>query len=73
MIKHNMTFKEQIEEKNMIEMLTERPGRLKKNNKKQITTEAEKGGFSSQRMGREIFYNTNRWYSQEISRCCTLR
>lgn len=31
MIKHNMTFKEQIEEeKNMIEMLTERPGRLKK-------------------------------------------
>lgn len=73
MIKHNMTFKEQIEEeKNMIEMLTERPGRLKKN-KKQITTEAEKGGFSSQRMGREILNNTNRWYSQEISRCCTLR
>lgn len=33
MIKHNMTFKEQIEEKNMIEMLTERPGRLKKKQK----------------------------------------
>lgn len=31
MIKHNMTFKEQIEkEKNMNEMLTERQGRLKK-------------------------------------------
>lgn len=34
MIKHNMTFKEQIEEKNMIEMLTERPGRLKKKQQK---------------------------------------
>ena len=34
MIKHNMTFKEQIEEeKNKIEMLTERPGRLKKKQK----------------------------------------
>ena len=55
-----MTFKEQTEgEKYMNEMLTERAERFKKKQK----TEAEKGGSSSQSMGREILNITNTWYS----------
>lgn len=59
-----MALKEQTEgEMDMNEMLTERADRLKNKNGKPITTEAEKGGSSSQRMGKEILNITNTWHS----------